>query len=228
MRDVLTYRYDFRGANIPPTSSTQSPWIRAGSGSGASATLSDGALLLAFDNTSEAARQAIYFNDHLAFDIDDLVRFEALVKFDTAVSSNVIVGIGMTSAFNATLDSIAQAAIFRVEGDNDLLCETDDGTNNNDDVDSGFDAQNDWQRLAIDFSGGVQTRSGVASLGGKGNVQFFAGNAAGYLRRCAAATQFDMSNYSGGLQPFLQIQKGSSTDTGNLYIREVCVQVKAN
>lgn len=228
-----TQVHSFRAGATPPASGSpdSGPFVNAGTGSGVIYTPDGGALKLGFDNSNEAARKVIYGDDHLGYDIDDLVRVEFLIKITSVAStSNVTVGFGMCSAYNATLDSMTEQAMMRVEGGSDnLLCESDDGTNDNNDVDSGEDISGDWQRFAIDFGRGVLTQSPPSlSKGGKANVHYYAGNAEGSLRRLASSTGFDMSNYSGGLQPFVQIEKASSTDTGSLWIREICITTKDN
>ena len=46
------------------------------------------------------------------------------------------------------------------------------------------------------------------------------------LTRVAATTTFDMSNHTGGLQPFIQIQKTADTNTDTIEIDYVQVFYK--
>jgi len=107
-----------------------------------------------------------------------------------------------------------------------VVVETDDGTNDKDDIATGVTLVAQFKRFAIDFTG-IQTREPpLTSLGGKGNVAFLAGNSYGQLRRVASGTLFDMSNYSSGLQLYFQIQKTSDNNTDALTILEASVEVK--
>ena len=58
-----------------------------------------------------------------------------------------------------------------------------------------------YKRFVIDFAGG------------KSDVKFYVDGA-----RVAASTTFDMSNYSAGFQPYVQIQKTADTNTDSVVI----------
>jgi len=66
-----------------------------------------------------------------------------------------------------------------------------------------------YKRFYIDFSEG------------KSNVKFYVDG-----ERVAAGQKFDMSNYALSLQPFLQIQKTTGTQTGTATIDYVCVKAR--
>ena len=125
-----------------------------------------------------------------------------------ALDATSQVAFGLTGDRNDTIDSIAQAAIFRVVGADSttaVVVESDDGTNNNDDVATGQTLINAYKTFKIDFSQGTS------------DVRFMMDDANG-LRRVATGTTFDMSNYTGSLQPFVQIQKTADTNTDGLTI----------
>ena len=118
----------------------------------------------------------------------------------------------MASARANDPDSITALALFRLYGTTAINCETDDGTNNNDDKATGFTLGTTLKRFTIDFASGVKTVSPPSpSVGGKSNVLFSCDGGDNVLRPVCRNTLFDMGNYSAGLQLFAQIQKGASS-----------------
>lgn len=158
-----------------------------------------GSVKLTLANNNEAENVCLSWGDKLAFDIDRLRGFECRVRMSQAtMDANTMFAIGVSGDRNDAIDTMAVGAIFRVVGADSttaLVVETDDTSNNNDDVATGTTLINAWKRLAIDFSS-------VA------DVKFYVDDA-----QVAAATTFDMSAYSAGLQPFVQLQKASGTGT---------------
>lgn len=226
------YRYDFRGHHAFPltASGVGTPWVTAITSSGGTPTvlgLAGGGVRLLMTSDSEIQNVCLYMGDLLAFDIDEILRISFIAKTVAALDSTTQLAFGAIGNRNDAIDSIAQAAIFRCVGDNNVVVESDDGTNNNDDVASGLTLGTDWKRFEINLADRVTTlEPPSASTGGKSNVGFLMGNAQGSLRRVAEGTRFDMSNYSGSLQLFAQIQKTADTNTDNLDILECEVEVK--
>jgi hypothetical protein len=70
-----------------------------------------------------------------------------------------------------------------------------------DDIATGVSLVATYKKFYIDFTGG------------KSNVKFYVDGA-----RVAASTTFDMSNYSAGLQPYVQHQKTADTNTDSVVI----------
>lgn len=125
-------------------SSSLPNWLKgvtAGAGGSPVADFKDsadgGQFELSTDNTSEAQIAGLYGEDKLFVDITRNPIFEARVSIAPAgatFTADERVVIGLASARNATLDSIAVHAWFRVEGaSNVLLVEGDDGTTDTDD-----------------------------------------------------------------------------------------------
>lgn len=224
--------YDFRGQHLLPAaaSGVGSEWVKTDTSAAGSPTVqgvSAGGLELALTNTNEVQNICAYLGDVLAFDIDDLIRVEFIAKISASLDSSVTAVFGLGSARNDTLDSVAAMAWFRLQGSNSVLCETDDGTNDNDDIATGESLSTTYKRFAIDFSEGMLTQSPPSlSLGGKADVRFFMSNSNGSLRRVAAGQRFNMSNYGSGLQPIVQLQKTSGTATGTLTILECTVEYR--
>jgi hypothetical protein len=187
--------------------------------------LAGGGYRMAFSATNEVQNLCLYFGDVLSFDIDDLIRYWAIVKTVATLDSATQLAFGLASARNDAIDTIGEAALFRAIANNSLVVETDDGTNNNDDVATGLTLGAAWKRFEINFAERVSTMEPPSlSLGRPSNVGFYGANDNGSLRRVASGTRFDMSNYSSGLQPFFQLQKSAATNTDNLDVLQVGVE----
>ncbi len=225
------YCYDFRGHIAYPAtaSGVGTPFTIADTSAAGSPTfggLDGGGYGMTFSNDSEIQNLCLYMGDVLAFDIDELISVEMIVKCTASLDSTTSLAFGVTSARNDAIDSITEAAIFRCIGSNAVVVETDDGTNNNDDVATGVTLGATWKRFAINFAERITTQEPpTVSTGRPSNIGFYAANDNGSLRRVASGTRFDMSNYSDGLQLFWQIQKTADTNTDNLSILEATVEV---
>lgn len=127
-------------------------------------------------------------------------------------TSGSTLAFGLASARNDTLDNVAANAWFRMEGANSttlVYCESDDGVNDNDDKSSGVTLGTTPKEFVIDFTGG------------KSNVKFYIDGI-----RVATTTTFDMSNYSSGLQPLVQIQKAANTNVNGVVVDYVKIVAK--
>lgn len=167
-----------------------------------------GAAKLTLTSTSEAQLAVLYHNDVLAFDVRKVkyVEFTALVAGIDAVTT-VVFGLG--SAHNATLDSIATNAWFRMQGSASttaVVVETDDATIDNDDKATGQTLAAVYKTFKIDFEKGLA------------DVRFFIEG-----ERVAQATTFDMSALSAGLnvQPYVAVAKASGTGVPSITIAAV-------
>ncbi len=230
-RQTRKYRYDFRGhLEFPATASgVGTPFVKAVTAAAGSPTVggaNGGGVELALEATSEVQNVCMYMGDVLPFDIDEIVGFEIIAKATASLNAATSIAFGLASERNDAIDSIAEAALFRCIGDNDVVVETDDGTNNNDDVSTGLTLKDTWKRFAINFAERVSTMEPpTLSVGRPSNIGFYGANDNGSLRRVASGTRFDMSNYSSGLQLFAQIQKTAATAADKLTILEACVEV---
>jgi hypothetical protein len=89
-----------------------------------------------------------------------------------------------------------------------VYAETDDGTRDVDDVSTGVALGTTYKNFVIDFTGG------------KSNVKFYIDG----QRVCSTQT-FDMSAYTSGLQPIIQLQKGVNGNVDSVvidFIEVVC------
>lgn len=218
--DKIIYHDDFLGHGELPSSQSDSDWLIADTSAAGTPTYTkggiDGEATLALASTAEVENVCLYMGDDLNFDIDALQRVSFKVKGgQAALDSASQLAFGMCSARADSIDSIAEVACFRVIGSDDttaVVCESDDGSNDNDDVASGQVLADSYKRFVIDFAGG------------KSDVKFYMDNGDGNLVRVASSTTFNMSGYSAGLQPFVQIQKTSDTNTDSVVIDYIHIE----
>lgn len=226
-RDVLIDDYRFTGARIVPATAVDGPWSKVAVTTGGTPTLlnSGGACvgtIVAGGGGAESI--CLYTGDNLGYDIDDLISAEFWLSVSGIESVTTLV-CGMASAQNATPDSVAAHAWFRMEGSASttaLLVETDDGTTDTDDKATGMTLGSTVRKLQIKFADDVYSAAPPASnLGGKANVKFLAENSQGLLVPVATTTRFDMSAYSSRLQPMVQLQRASGSGTPAFSLRRV-------
>lgn len=215
IQDFVEFEEDFLG----PQTLTASPagsdrWDIADTSSAGTPTYTvggtNGEATLAFDSQSEIQNVCLFMSDVLNFDIDNLIDIELRVKQGQAtIDSASSLAFGLCSARNDAIDSLAAHASFRLIGSNSLVVESDDGTNDNDDKATGASLSNSYKKFVISFAGG------------KSDVKFYVDG-----ERVAASTTFDMSNYSSGLQPYVQIQKTADTNTDSVVIDYIKIRSK--
>lgn len=145
------------------------------------------------------------------YDIAKIKLFECRVKLtmDATGTSGVLgtgdnLVIGLAAAHNATLDSNTLNAWFRSIGDADnlnLLWESDDGTTDDDDNDTGVDMVDaSWMWLAIDFSGGLS------------NVRFLVSVTNSATPTYTQVGKANMAAASGNVQPYFYLTKGAAAN----------------
>lgn len=217
LQDFQNYSEDFIGtsAAFPTSADPATPWLVADTSAAGAPTYvrnaSNAVLTMAADN--EVENLCLYHGDALSFDIDQIQQVEMRVKIGASTfTSGSILVFGVGSARNNTADSVTALAWFRMEGANSttlVYCESDDGTTDKDDISSGVTLGTTFKRFVIDFSGG------------KSNVKFYIDG-----QRVAASTTFDMSAYSSGLQPLIQLQKAANTNVDAVTIDYVEIRCK--
>lgn len=157
-----------------------------------------GAAKLTLVNTSEAENVCLYFNDVLPFDLRSISQVWWIAKVASVDAVTTLV-MGVGDARNDTPDTVATNAWFRMEGSvstTAVVCETDDGTTDNDDKATGTTLSSTYKKFLIDFSQGLS------------DIRFFIDG-----QRVAAGTTFSMASVAAGqnVQPIVQIQKASGT-----------------
>ncbi len=167
-----------------------------------------GAAKLTLASTSEAENVCLHFDDVLPWGLADLKYVEFVLKVAGIDSATTLVA-GVGSARNDAVDSVATNAWFKLMGSvstSAVVVESDDGTNDNDDVATGSTLAAVYKKLHIDFSQGLA------------DVRFYLDG-----ERVAAATTFDLSNITSGqnVQPIIQLQKASGTGVPSVTVAKV-------
>lgn len=230
-RQTRKYCYDFRGelALAAAGSGAGGPFVKADTSAAGSPTvggLAGGGIRMLLASTNEIENLCIYMGDVLPFDIDEIISVEIIAKTVATLHATSQIAFGLCSARNDAIDSLAAHASFRCIGNNAVVVETDDGTNDNDDIATGLTLGATWKRFRMDFAARNTTiEPPSVSKGRKSNIEFYGANANGSLRRVASGTRFDMSNYTAGLQLYAQLQKTADTNVNSLDIMEMSVEV---
>jgi len=165
---------------------------------------SNGQFLLHLAATNEAEDAVLYMGDNRNFDVGNGLIFEARIDMAVAPGTGVCAVAGLANAHNLAKDSVAAAAWFR--WDASLVCkvETDDTTNDNDDVATGVTCvAGTYNIFRIDFTDLT-------------DVKFFIDGA-----RVASGTTFDMSNLTAAeqqMQPYFSLDKANGTGLGDMNI----------
>jgi hypothetical protein len=181
-----------------------------------------GAAAIALEATNEAQNACLYADDNLAFDIDDIKQFRAWVKATVAMGTAAKWRVGLANARNDNPDSITESILFGGAASGVITVEADDGTNEVAATSTGIAIGSTFKKLVIDFSKGFHAQSPPSlSVGGKSAVHFSAEDAHGTLNRVCEGTRFNMSAATGGLQPFVQVQKTAATDLGTLVVARI-------
>lgn len=209
MQDFETFVDDFSGAvaTFPTSADPATAWLVDDVSVTGTPTYTKGTseATLTLNNDNAAVIVALHFNDALDFDIDDIQRVTMRVKIGASTfTSGSILCFGVGSARNDTANDVTANAWFRMEGANSttlVYAETDDGTRDVDDISTGVTLGTTYKDFVIDFTGG------------KSNVKFYIDG----VRVCASQT-FDMSGYSAGLQPIIQIQKAANTNADGVVV----------
>lgn len=216
IQDFEIWCDDFNGtvATFPTSADPATPWLVDDTSASGTPTYTKGtsAATLTLAATSEVENVCLHFGDALDFDIDDIQRVEMRVKLAAAFTSGSELVFGVGSARNDTSDSVAAHAWFKMVGASStsaVYVETDDGTTDDDDNDTGETLATTYKRFVIDFTGG------------KSDVKFYIDG-----KRVLASTTFSLAAYSAGLQPIVQLQKAANTNADSVIIDYVKVTCK--
>jgi hypothetical protein len=205
LTDIVTVREDFiktAGVALP------APWGKVDVSAAGSPTLdfvanaADGVYRLKFDNTDELQSCTLHWADYLAIPSTKRARISWWITIDTTAaggfSADDRLVCGLAGARNATLDSVVDHAWFRLEGANyNILCETDDGTTDNNDNDTGADwAEATKVKLTVDIDSQAGVRFYVNDVDVTPETMV-----------TSAAVVTDL------LQPYLEVQKDAGVET---------------
>lgn len=216
IQDFQEFCDDFSGAvaTLPTSADPATAWLMVDTSSAGTPTYTKGTSVatLTLAATSEVENLCLAFGDALDFDIDDIQSIEMRVRLTAVFTTGSELVFGLGSARNDTTDSVAAHAWFKMVGANSttaVYCESDDGVRDVDDIASGQTLGTTFKRFVIDFTGG------------KADVHFYIDGI-----RVAASQTFNMSGYSSGLQPMIQLQKAANTNVNAVVIDYVKVQAK--
>jgi hypothetical protein len=213
IQDFVNYEDDFIGtsASIPASADPATPWLIVDVSASGTPTYVRNAsnAVLTLAATEEVENITLAHGDALSFDIDDIQRIEMRVKLGAELTSGTELCFGLGAARNATSDSVAANAWFKMVGATSttaVFVETDDAVRDIDDIATGTTLGTTFKRFVIDFTGG------------KSDVKFYIDG-----QRVAASQTFNMSSYTAGLQPYIQLQKASNTNVDAVTIDYVKV-----
>ncbi len=216
IQDFQIFYDDFNGAvaTLPTSADPATPWLVDDTSVTGTPTYTKGTsvLTMTLNNDNAIVNICNHFNDALDFDIDDIQRVEMRVRIGAATfTSGSILVFGVGSTRNDVADDVAAHAWVRMEGANSttkVCAGTDDGVRDVNDIATGVTLGTTFKDFVIDFTEG------------KSRVKFFIDGA-----RVAASQTFDMSGYSAGLQPIIQLSKTANTNADSVvmdYIKVVC------
>jgi hypothetical protein len=172
-----------------------------------------GAVQLLLTSTSEAQIACLHWGDLLALKLGNLRQFAFRMKA-SAITTNESVVAGIGSAYNATEDSVAINAWFKLAATTDILVETDDGATDDDDNDSGVDiVAATYKEYLIDF------RQGLA------DVRFYVGDSNVRMKRVPGGP-FTLAGAAAAtyVQPFFMLHKASGSTTPNATLDYVDIE----
>lgn len=216
IQDFVNYEDDFLGtvATFPSSADPATPWLVVDTSSSGTPVYTKGTSVatLTLAATSEVENVCLAHGDALSFDIDDIQSIEMRVRLGVVFTTGSELVFGLGSARNDTTDSVAANAWFKMVGASSttqVYVESDDSVRDNDDIATGVTLGTSFKRFLIDFTGG------------KSNVKFFIDG-----QRVAASRTFDMSGYTAGLQPIVQLQKAANTNVDSVIIDYVKITAK--
>jgi len=215
IQDFMNYSDDFIGtsATFPASADPATPWLIVDTSAAGSPTYTraDSVATLTLAATSEVENLCLAHGDSLAFDIDLIQSIEMRCRLTAVMTTGTELVWGLASARNDTTDSVTANAWFKMVGANSttlVYVETDDGTRDIDDISTGQTLGTTFKKFLIDFTGG------------KSNVKFYIDGI-----QVAVSQRFDMSAYSVGLQPIIQLQKAANTNVNAVvidYVEIIC------
>jgi len=213
-QDMVSYHDDFLGHGLLSATQSHDSWLIHDDSASGTPVFERGEIngiaTLGFSSTSEIQRVTLFHGDDLGFDIDLIDSIEmGLFLGQAGVNAATDIAWGLASAYNDDPDALTAAALFRCIKSTAIVCESDDGTTDKDDIATGKTLSSTLTKFVISFAAG------------KSNVKFYVG-----ADRVAASTTFDMSAYSAGLQPFFQIQKTADTNTDSIKVDYVKIVSK--
>lgn len=172
-----------------------------------------GAVGLLIDNDNNAEDAVLHFGDMRSLDLNQGVNIEFglcmhVLPTGGDPATGVSVVFGLAHDHNLDKDTVGTHVWFRLQGAASVLCESDDTTNDNDDVDTGIDLiADEYHFFRIDATT-------IA------DVKFYIDG-----QRVCAGTTFDMSNCTADeaiMQPYVSLDKAVNAEVGEMYLDKIC------
>lgn len=185
----------------------------AGAPTMTTATADGGMMVTTLAADNEVENMCLYANDVLMFDLAKIQHFWAIAKV-ASISNTTVCTMGLGSARADDEDTVATNLFFKIEGatsTSNVVCESDDGTTDNDDKATGTTLSTTEKKFHIDLTEGLS------------DVRFYIDDA-----RVASSTTFDISSVTSGqnVQPIFQLSKTASTSAPVLTLYQVGIQYK--
>lgn len=184
----------------------------------------NGAINLATSATSEAADMSLFWNDELNIDSDQGPIFITRLQLPAIGIATDSRAWGLVSAKgnNVDCDAIANNAIFKVDGANlTLLIESDDGTTNDDDNDTGITLV---AGTYYEFKVSMNPVDGASPV----DVRFFyRSELGGAWTRLLPKTTFKFGADI-ACQPIFNVEKSAGVGTPGIYVDYAQVMWKRN
>lgn len=207
--DRVRYFEDFLGKS---GDAIRTPGVITSVGASSTAIVTSGVggtLGLQLEATNEVQNERFDFDDSL--NINPLLRpvIEVRAKISAALTSVIEAVIGLASAHNATLNTIASNAWFRFGATTalDVNIEGDDGTTDTDAIDSGIDWVADtFHTFTIDMTDLSRVKFAIDG------------------KEAARTIAVSALTASLKLQPYISIQKASGTGAPLMTVDYVCVE----
>ncbi len=226
-KDVLFLDYCFLGKHRPAANggAVNGPFVTAITGAAPPTVQSAGGKMeLSLTADSQVQNVCYYWGDELGLAIDTLISVDIWAAITASVPAAVTASFGLAGARNDAPASIAQRLLWQLAGDNQVKVLASDGTNTLAATPVGHTLSTTVRRFTMDFGSGVLSQAPPAqSLGGKANVKLSMENGQGLLRPLLPNTLVNLSAYSGGLQPFFQLQKTAGTAVAKLSIERILI-----
>lgn len=227
LNEVKERRYDFLQRAVLGTTTPINGWLQEKTGSPPDIETYDGALKIALNATSQAQANRACFGNDLPFRIADIKEIRFVVAADD-FGALVEAAFGICDAAPADdPDSTAVALMWRVDADNAVTVDADDGTNDVS-VDAGQTLSTTFKEFVLDLHSGVlqkDPRSG-GSVGARACILPSMTDSNGHLAQVARSSVISMEDTTARVQLFMQISKASGTGAGAIYVREIEVVLK--
>lgn len=200
---------EFMGYQLPTSEDGSTGPILAIDTAGGALTLAadvaNGVARAALDSTSEAQESGFYFGDERPLRLNQglLLQIVGSIKvLPTLVAEAVW---GLAGDYNAVADTVAEGIWFKADGSGAILAESDDTSNENNDVSTGVTVTAGLRKVFL-------IDCGVPS-----DIRFFINGVP-----VARGTTFDMSTVAAlALQPYVHIAKASGAGLGTIDIERI-------